>query len=75
MEGRKLEMKFRPNDHHCKPVLSKVLWESTIILKIKKKKCRLMDTECSIEELDCNYAVDVIGIVSKSFRFNGNILI
>ena len=64
-EGGKLELKFRPRDKHCKPATTKEQNESTLVLRIRRKKIKKGLHESS----DCS--VDVVGVINKCFQFTG----
>lgn len=78
LDGRKLEVKFRPDDQFCKPAISKTIRRSSLILKVKRKKRKeafsaLSKSETSDENVKYDYAVELMGVANKTYQFTGRL--
>ncbi|CAI5794138.1 Hypothetical predicted protein [Podarcis lilfordi] len=68
--SRRLELYFRPKDPYCHPVCANRFPTSSMLLKVKKKM-RRKRTEAGDFEEDVSFEVDVLGIVTTVYKFQG----
>ena len=75
-DGRKLEVKFRPDDKFCKPAMSKTVKGTNLILRVKRKKGGEPGVSCnnraSKENSKCKYSLELIGVANKIYQFSGD---
>lgn len=62
----RLELRFRPEDHFCKPAVARMKTVTNIVLKVKRHK-----RKGSNGGTDWEYTAEVMGTVTKCFEFTG----
>ena len=62
----RLELRFRPEDHFCKPAVARMKTVTNIVLKVKRHK-----RKGSNGGTDWEYTAEVLGTVTKCFEFTG----
>lgn len=73
-DGRKFEVKFRPDDRFCKPAVSRTVCGTSLILKVKRRKERDTSALCNSETMEnvkSEYSVELMGVANKIYQFSG----
>ncbi|KAJ6652228.1 hypothetical protein lerEdw1_012952 [Lerista edwardsae] len=68
--SRRLELYFRPRDPYCHPLCANRFPTSSMLLKVKKRTRRKRAEAGGCEE-EVKFEVEVLGIVSSVYKFQG----
>ncbi|XP_039718909.1 general transcription factor 3C polypeptide 5-like [Pteropus medius] len=69
---KRLELYFRPKDPYCHPVCANRFSTSSLLLRIKRKTKRQQAVPGSRTHPEVTLDVEILGIVSTIYKFQGN---
>ncbi|XP_007425265.3 general transcription factor 3C polypeptide 5-like [Python bivittatus] len=69
---KRLELYFRPKDPYCHPVCANRFPTSSMVLKVKKKTRRTQTEAGGLEE-EIDFEVEILGVISTVYKFQGNL--